>query len=271
MKVLIWADMEGTAGIEVWEQVRPGSELYQEGRRLMTGEVNAAVRGAKAAGATEIVVVDSHGAGGSAYRYKSLLPERLESGAEYVLGHLWGRYLEPLETGCDVALMTGGYAMAGTADGVLAHSVSADAWRNVWLNDTPVGSIGITAAICGTWAVPLAFVSGDAAACREATGLLGEHIATAQVKRGLSRYSARSLSHTDACTLIERQVERCLSEHSWPQPCVPSSPVSLTIEFSSPEEAAPYASSGVERSDRYTLVSRGATFWEAWDKIFPTG
>ncbi|HEX8733257.1 MAG TPA: M55 family metallopeptidase, partial [Ktedonobacterales bacterium] len=69
---MIWADMEGMAGIEVWEQVTGGHPQYVEGRRLMTGEVNAAVRGAKAAGADEIIVVDCHGAGGS-YSFKTLI------------------------------------------------------------------------------------------------------------------------------------------------------------------------------------------------------
>ncbi len=63
MRVTIWVDMEGIAGIQVWEQVVHDKPMYQEGRRLMTQEVNAAVRGASAAGATDIVVIDCHGAG----------------------------------------------------------------------------------------------------------------------------------------------------------------------------------------------------------------
>ena len=98
MRVLIWVDMEGIAGIETWDQVNGGKPQYEEGRRLMTGEVNAAVRGAKAAGADEIMVIDCHGAGGS-YSFKSLIPERLERGASYVLGHAWCRYVEPLRAG----------------------------------------------------------------------------------------------------------------------------------------------------------------------------
>ena len=63
MRVLIMCDMEGVSGIVAWQQVDGGAEMYEEGRRLYTEEVNAAVRGAKAAGAEEIVVVDCHGAG----------------------------------------------------------------------------------------------------------------------------------------------------------------------------------------------------------------
>ena len=123
-RVMIWVDMEGIAGIEAWDQVTGGKPQYEEGRRLMTGEVNAAVRGAKAAGADDIIVVDCHGAGGS-YNFKSLITERLEGGATYVLGHAWCRYVEPLKEGCDAALLVGAHAMAGTPDGVMCHTSAA--------------------------------------------------------------------------------------------------------------------------------------------------
>ena len=113
MRVLFWCDMEGVAGIQAWEQVNGGAPLYEEGRRLFTGEVNAAVRGAKASGATEIVVLDCHGAGGG-WSFKSLIPDQLEPGADYVLGHPWARYTAPLEAGCDAVLLVGAHAMAGT-------------------------------------------------------------------------------------------------------------------------------------------------------------
>jgi D-amino peptidase len=106
MRVQLWCDMEGVAGISVWEQVNGGAPLYEEGRRLYTNEINAAVRGCKRAGATEIVVVDGHGAGG-AWSFKSLIPDLLESGAEYVLGYSWARYIQPLQAGCDAALFIG--------------------------------------------------------------------------------------------------------------------------------------------------------------------
>src|SRR5437868_15397218 len=75
MRVLIMSDMEGVSGIVVWDQVNGGAPMYEEGRRLYTEEINAAVRGAKAAGATEIVVVDCHGAGKDG-NFNSLVPER---------------------------------------------------------------------------------------------------------------------------------------------------------------------------------------------------
>src|SRR5947209_19678042 len=197
--------MEGVAGIQAGEQVNGGAPLYEEGRHLFTGEVNAAVRGAKAGGATEIVVLDCHGAGGG-WSFRSLSPDQLEPGGEYVLGHPWARYTAPLEAGCDAVLLVGAHAMAGTPNGVLSHTVSSEAWYNAWINDTLVGESGIAAAVCGCWDVPAVFVSGDEATCREVTALLGDEVTTAPVKKGLSRFSARNMAPKDACSLIEMRV-----------------------------------------------------------------
>ena len=84
MKVHIISDMEGVAGIVKWEQVTGGDPMYEEGRRLYTEEINAAVRGAKAAGATQIVVMDCHGAG-KAWDFNSLVPDLLDPACEYVV------------------------------------------------------------------------------------------------------------------------------------------------------------------------------------------
>ena len=123
MKVFIVSDMEGVAGIVKWQQVTGGHAMYEEGRRLYTGEINAAVRGARAAGATEIVVMDCHGAG-EGWTFNSLIPEELDPGCEYVVQNEWTEYVEYLEQGVDAALFVAMHAMAGTRDGVLAHTVS---------------------------------------------------------------------------------------------------------------------------------------------------
>src|SRR3954464_8676973 len=117
MRVLIMSDMEGVSGIVVWQQVTGGDPMYEECRRLYTEEINATVRGAKAAGATEIVAVDCHGAGG-AWMVNSLGPALLDPGCARVAGHPWTGYTAILEQGCDAALYVGMHAMAGTPDGV---------------------------------------------------------------------------------------------------------------------------------------------------------
>ena len=106
MKVFIVSDMEGVAGIVKWQQVTGGHAMYEEGRRLYTGEINAAVRGAKAAGATEIVVMDCHGAG-EGWTFNSLIPEELDPDCEFVVQNEWTEYIEFLESGVDAALFVG--------------------------------------------------------------------------------------------------------------------------------------------------------------------
>src|SRR6202142_539365 len=158
--------MEGVAGIVKWGQTTGGeTRVYQEGRVLYTEEINAAVRGAKAAGATEIVVMDCHGAGGD-YDFNSLIPDELDPDCEYVVQSEWTEYTEYLESGVDAALFVGMHAMAGTPDGVLAHTVSGSSWWRLRFNGVEVGETGINAALCGSWDCPVVLVTGDEAACR---------------------------------------------------------------------------------------------------------
>ena len=110
------------------------------------------MRGAKAAGATEIVVMDCHGAGG-AYDFNSLVHDLLDPACEYVVQQEWTEYTGFLESGCDAALFVGMHAMAGTPDGVLSHTVSGQAWQSLRFNGTLVGETGINAALCGHWGV----------------------------------------------------------------------------------------------------------------------
>ena len=145
MRVFIISDMEGVAGITRWEQVSAKASGYQEGRRLYTEEINAAVRGAHQGGATEIVVMDCHGAG-EGWSFNSLIPELLDERCEWVVQNDWTEYTSFLEEGCDAALFVAMHAMAGTADGVLSHTVSGTEWRNLRFNGRLVGETGINAA-----------------------------------------------------------------------------------------------------------------------------
>src|SRR5437879_13538558 len=221
--------MEGVAGIVKWQQTTGGEKLYDEGRVLYTEEINAAVRGAKAAGATEIVVMDCHGAGG-AYTFNSLLPELLDSDCEFVVQEHWTEYTGFLESGCDAALFVGMHAMAGTPDGVLSHTVSGQAWAELQFNGVAVGETGINAALCGTWGCPVLLVTGDRAVCREARELLGEGLVTASVKTGIGRFSARQLPALRARELIEEAAGRALPDTAAVRPYEPGSPCELEVE-----------------------------------------
>jgi len=268
VRVHIISDMEGVAGIVKWQQVSGGEKLYDEGRVLYTEEINAAVRGAKAAGATEIVVMDNHGAGG-AYDFNSLLPELLDPACEYVVQQEWTEYTGFLESGCDAALLVGMHAMAGTADGVLSHTVSGQAWRSLRFNGTLVGETGINAAVCGHWGTPVVLVTGDRAVCREARELLGDGLTTVEVKEGIGRFSARSKTPAEARELIEAGAREALADLSAVAPYDPGRPCEIEIEFMTPDRLQEYANrKGVDVTGPCSLVVRGEDWWSAWSGFF---
>jgi len=268
VRVQVISDIEGVAGIVKWGQTGGDSKLFQEGRVLYTEEINAAVRGAKAAGATEIVVMDCHGAGGD-YTFNSLLPDLLDPACEFVVQNKWTEYTGFLEEGCDAALFVGMHAMAGTPDGVLSHTVSGQAWQNLRFNGTLVGETGINAALCGNWGCPVLLVTGDRAVCREARDLLGDGLTTVEVKIGLGRLSARNLPAVRARELIEEGAKRALKDLKAVLPYDPGRPCEIRIDFTSPDELERFRNrKGVEVIDPRTLVSRAADWWTAWSNFF---
>src|SRR6266508_944353 len=224
MKVFVVSDMEGVSGIVKWQQTDGVKEkqAYHEGRELYTEEINAAVRGAKAAGAKEIVVMDCHGA-----------------------GEEW------------------------TPDGVLAHTVSGQSWRELKFNGTSVGETGINAALCGHWNCPVLLVTGDDAVCREAKELLGDGLTTVSVKKGLGAYSARQIPPLKARELIEDGAKKALKDLKAVTPYDPGRPSEIQIEFHTPARLVEYRNrKGTEQIDEHTLVSRADDWWTAWSQFY---
>src|SRR3972149_1994322 len=168
MKILIAADMEGISGVVHWDHVTSGHAEYQRFRRVMTHDVNAAIRGAFDAGAEEVIVTDGH------WNNLNLLIEeidpraRLNSGGSAPLSMVQG-------IGSDVSgvMFVGYHARSGTPNAILDHTYSDERVASVWLNGKVTGEIGLNAAICGYFDVPVIMISGDQAACAEAVETLG--------------------------------------------------------------------------------------------------
>jgi len=268
VRVHVFSDMEGVGGIANAHQTNAGKALYEEGRKLYTGEINAAVRGAKAAGATEIVVMDCHGAG-EGFTFNSLIAEDLDPACEFVVQDEWTGYTGFLEEGCDAALFVGMHALAGTWDGVLNHTVSGVDWQNLWFNGTLVGETGINAALCGTWGCPVVLVTGDDAVCREAAALLGDGLTTVSVKQGLGLRTARMKTPARARELIEEGAKQALSDPSAVAPYDPGKPCEIKVEYKSTNPPRKLRHQpGVELLDDRTLVSRADDWWSAWKQFF---
>src|SRR5207245_5442283 len=225
--VCISVDMEGIAGVVHESQTDPADPAhaaeYGRFRRLMTGEANAAIEGALAAGATKVVVNDSH------WFMRNLLAEELHQAAELLSGDPKPRSMvEGIDSGFDAALFIGYHARAGTPHAIVDHTY-ADRIYEVRLNGTPVGELGINAAFAGVHGVPVALVSGDSALASEAKDLLGDGVSTVVVKHAVGRHAARSLAPALACSMIRDEVTRTLKRKHVPFVLQP--PIALEVAF----------------------------------------
>ena len=267
MRVHVISDIEGVAGVVRRGQIGGDLPLYQEARRLYTEEINAAVRGARAAGAADVVVMDCHGAGGD-YDFNSLVADELDPDCEFVIQSEWTECTAFLEQGCDAALFVGMHAMAGTPDGVLSHTVSGQAWQSLKFNGTLVGETGINAALCGQWDCPVVLVTGDRAVCREAAALL-PGVTTVAVKEGIGRFSARSKTPAAARALIEEGAKLALQDPRAVRPYDPGRPCEIEVVFTTPDRLEEYRHRrGVEVTGPSTIVSRGDDWWQAWSAFY---
>jgi D-amino peptidase len=268
VRVHIISDMEGVCGITRWEQVSGGAPMYDEARRLYTEEINAAVRGARAAGAGDVVVMDHHGAGRE-WSFNSLVPELLDPGCDFVVQQRWTEYSGFLEQGCDACMLVGMHARAGTLDGLMNHTISGQAWQNLWFNDVLVGEIGINAAFCGAFGCPVLLVTGDVASCREGRELLGPGLTTVPVKEAFGRNSARHVAPLRARALIEGAARDCLRDLKAVPPYDPGRPSEIRAEFMQTAVFDDYRRRpGLEVVDDRTLVSRASDWVTAWRQLF---
>ena len=252
MKIYISADMEGVAGAVTGEQLGPQGFEYQRFREFMTQEVNAAVEAALAAGATEIVVSDSHGNG------QNLLIEKLPKNVTLV--RAFPRPLMMMQ-GIDEtfagAIFLGYHTGTTNARGVRAHTMSSARLADVRLQGASVSEAGINAAIAGHFNVPVIMVSGDDAAVEETAALLGD-VEGATVKWSYGFHSAKTLMPEAAQQLIREKVRKAVGRIKDFKPYKLKPPVRLDVRFKSyrPAEVLSYLSI-VERTDAHSIRFTG--------------
>lgn len=227
MRVYLSVDMEGIAGVVHESQTDPTNPAcaaeYARFRRLMTAEANAGIEGALAAGATKVVVNDSH------WFMRNLLAEELHQAAELVSGDPKPySMVQGIDGGFDAALFIGYHARAGTRNAILDHTY-ADRIHDVRLNGRAVGELGINAALAGSYGVPVALVSGDASVAAEARDVLGTDVVTVVVKEAASRHAARSVAPAVARQMIHEGTVRALQGRH--QPFVLAPPVTIEVDF----------------------------------------
>ena len=257
MRVYVSVDMEGLAGISHPAQTTfgvGGSDRadYDRSRALMAGETNAALDGALAAGATEIVVNDSH------WQMRNLRAEDLHPAARLLIGDKPYSMTEGVGgaggEGFDAAIFIGYHAGAGHPTGVIGHTYSSRTIAELRIDGVPHNEAGVNALRLGQFGVPVALVSGDDALAGEIAQLLpwAERVV---VKRALGAHLAESLSPERARAAIREGVERALGRLEEMPPYVRNAPMTCEIDFHQPVMADFAATPpGVERIGPRTVA-----------------
>ena len=248
LKVFISVDMEGIAGVVIPEETSRSGQDYGYFRTIMTKETNAAIEGALAAGATKIVVRDSHGSA------RNILPELLNRNAlllrSWSGGHL--SMMEGIDETFDAVIFIGYHAKAGTANAIIDHTSSGNV-TNVEINGISMPEAGYNALMAGYYDVPVVFVAGDKAITEQAKERFGE-VETVAVKKGIGAASL-GLHPEVAREKIRAGVEHALRNLDNYQPYKLSAPYTLVLTMKSEAVVFNGASyPGAERTGDWELT-----------------
>jgi len=246
LKIYISVDMEGIGGIGTSKMVTSSGKDYEEGRKLMTDEVNAVVEAIFLHGPAEIVVNDSHG------DMQNLLHTKLDPRTQYIQGNIKPLgMVEGLDETFDGVIFLGYHARAGTEDGFLAHTGSGTV-KGLWINGTEVGEGGLNAHFAGAMNVPVILASGDLVFTRQINKLI--QVRTVSTKVAVGTRSAK-LRHPEAViTDLKEQVRLALNELDKTKPLNVKSPITVRMRLQDIEHADVAMSlPAMKRIDGYTI------------------
>lgn len=232
MRLYISCDMEGTAGVCSWMQCDPSNRHeYPIYRRYMSQEVRAAVDGARSAGSAEIVINDSH------WDMRNLLWDELPGDVRVISG---GRkpfsMAEGLGTGFDGALFTGYHARVGAANGILAHTYTADSLYNVRINGVACSEALLNAAMAGLYGIPLLLVSGDRVVVEHVKEYM-PWVEGVVVKEGIGHYAADSITPKAAQAALREGAARAVRNAKSAKPFTFEPPITMEIDTTRVEQA----------------------------------
>jgi D-amino peptidase len=258
LKVLISVDMEGVAGVVTGEQLGPTGFEYGRFREFMTREAVAAVKAARAAGATEIVVADAHGNG------QNLLIDQFPMNVRIIRS--WPRRLgmvAGVDDNVDALIYIGYHAGTNNPAGVRAHTFSSANLTRVALNGTNVTEGSWNAAIAGHFNVPVVMMSGDDAAIAEVRKAIG-NVEAVETKKSLGFHSASTLTPEASASLIGERVRAALGRRAEFKPYRVTGPVTVDVSFKNymPAEVLAYLPM-FERTDSHSVRFRAKDMVEA--------
>ncbi len=243
MKVFISTDFEGTSGIVAWEQTIEGNPEYAHGRALLTAEVNAAIEGAIAGGATEIVVNDAH------HNMRNLRADELAGEATLISGRHKPLYMmQGLDGSFDAVFFVSYHGSISAETAILSHTYSPSAIYEARLDGHVVGESGLNALVAAHFAVPIVLVSGDAATARESERIAPE-AQRIVVKESFGRFAAGNLHPSLARRLIYDGARQAIEHAAAARPPAFERPTRLDLQFLTADMAAMACwIAGVERS-----------------------
>lgn len=261
LKVFISVDMEGISGIVHSDQTTSGTAEYAAGRKWMAQDVNAAVEGALEAGATEVVVNDSHGS------MRNIDPDDLHPRAILISGSPKPlSMMQGIDASFAACLLIGYHAKAGTEDAILDHTISGSVVRAVRVNGAELPELGLNAAIAGYYGVPVILVSGDTAVCRQAGEVLGKDVVTIAVKEAYGRLAAKLVPMGEARPMIKTGVKEALGKIGRAKPFKIASPYKFELEYhvSAQADMGAMLLPLVKRTDARTLAFTAADYLEGF-------
>jgi D-amino peptidase len=263
LNVYVSVDIEGISGVVHADMMMPGESEYDRGRRLMTADANAAIEGLVQAGATTIVVNDSHGP------MRNLLVEEIHEAALLITGTGDAKDWCQLEAAdsmtFDAAVFVGYHAMAQSRPAIHPHTIAGAAVAELRINGRAVGETGVNAAVLASLGIPTIMVSGDQTTTAEARAFLGETIETVTVKEARGRNAAICRSPKATRPELTAAAARALANRSAVPLYLPDTPWRMeldTVSLVQAERASRIA--GVERIAPQTFVMNGATPWEQY-------
>ena len=269
MKIYVLVDAEGISGVVNHDlQVKPDSPRYEETRRLIMSDLDAAIEGALDGGASEIVVYDMH------YWGTNVILDELHTKVRVLLGKP-PKIVPPagIDESVDALFMIGYHSMAETEGALLSHTYTLD-MKALRLNGVLMGEIGLEAAIAGARGVPLALLTGDDAAMREAEDLLGD-FEGARVKTGTGPKSALCLPLSKSRSLIRKRAKSAAKRLEDFTPYRVEAPYEIRIEFyGEPSAAKAAAIKGVRREGEKAVSMSGgdlASLWEGFLSAYTAG
>lgn len=232
LKVFVSVDMEGIWGVVHSDQTSADSRDYSYARKWMAEDVNAVVEGLLEAGATEVVVNDSHGS------MRNILPQDFHPKASLISGSPKPlSMMQGIDGSFAACIFVGYHAKAGTTSSILDHTISGSAMKSIKINGLELPELGINGAIAGYFKVPVIMLSGDAETCRQAKAILGSEVVTADVKEGLGRFAAKLLPADEARRRLKEGAKQALLKREKIAPFKLNPPLNFELEFQTSAQA----------------------------------